>query len=465
MNIQKTFLILSLCFISQSMQCFSIPFWSKKKDQAPQNSGKRNLQKAVAESLEEPKERRKDVINPPESLEILFDWLADRNSILQQKKQLDKKEQSALPKEETENLPDGILVAGSPGTGKTFDIRALAGEAGYLFYYVSAGDLGGSFVNERVEHLKALIIAARGKATKEKPAFVFIDEAHALAGKQNASNSNSDSENQKALTQLLIEMSNKEKNKYIIFAAATSKPKKLNKAFIRAGRLSHRVDTTLPNEDGIKKSIVKATTNCDRCTKNTPPAWFAKKMFEENFTHSAIENTIKKAAILARLDESWNEFSIGKHHYQKAFNQTKNTLQKNKLNDSEEELNKREQAERIINNYLNRNQSSSPKEAFEVLKKIGFEDPLLEKDIEKTDAAWQCDYLEKKLFQYLAAYDRIYENSSTITVSHTKGSTLLFMNKNNQNSIQEHQQLTEEGRKIIQEQWNEIKRCRKNLKK
>ncbi len=207
------------------------------------------MQKAAKETLKKIAERRKDVINPPKKLETLFDWLAKRKIVLEKKKQYKDKEKN-IQKEKIEDLPDGILLVGPSGTGKTHGMKALAGESGYGFCYISAGDIGGSFVHDGVEYIKATMKQVREKA-KKNPVFFFIDEAHAFASKQISSNTSANSETQKALAQLLIELSNEEENKNIIFAAATNRPKELNKTFKR--RFPYRIAFTFPDKESISR--------------------------------------------------------------------------------------------------------------------------------------------------------------------------------------------------------------------
>jgi ATP-dependent metalloprotease len=140
-------------------------------------------------------------------------------------------------------LPKGVLLVGPPGTGKTLLARAVAGEAGVPFFYMSASEFDEVFVGVGARRVRDLFAAAKSKA----PAIIFIDELDAMGGKRSARDSAS---NKQTLNQLLTELDGFDQNTNIIIIAATNFPQLLDNALTRPGRFDRHVTVPLPDVRG-----------------------------------------------------------------------------------------------------------------------------------------------------------------------------------------------------------------------
>lgn len=138
-------------------------------------------------------------------------------------------------------LPAGILLAGPPGTGKTFMAKAVAGEAGVPFFSVSASSFMEFYVGQGPRNIRALYAAARAHS----PCVVFIDEIDAIGGIRNSGETNSERRN--TLNALLVELDGMTGNSGILTIAATNTPEDLDPALVRAGRFDRKVYMPLPD--------------------------------------------------------------------------------------------------------------------------------------------------------------------------------------------------------------------------
>ncbi len=139
-------------------------------------------------------------------------------------------------------LPKGVLLVGSPGTGKTLLAKAVAGEAGVPFFSISGSDFEEMFVGVGASRVRDLF----QQATKVAPAIIFIDEIDAVGHTRDARYSTND----QTLNQLLGEIDGFDSSKGIIILAATNRPEILDKALLRAGRFDRRVVVDRPNLQG-----------------------------------------------------------------------------------------------------------------------------------------------------------------------------------------------------------------------
>ena len=145
--------------------------------------------------------------------------------------------------------PKGVLLVGPPGTGKTLLAKAVAGEAGVNFIQVAGSDFVEKFVGVGASRVRSLFSEAR----KNSPCIVFIDEVDSV-GQRRTSDSNS--ERDSTLTQILKEMDGFTESSSIVVIAATNRPEELDPAFTRPGRFDRKVVMQLPNVQG-REDILK----------------------------------------------------------------------------------------------------------------------------------------------------------------------------------------------------------------
>jgi cell division protease FtsH len=142
-------------------------------------------------------------------------------------------------------MPKGVLLVGPPGTGKTLLAKAVAGEAGVPFFFISGSDFVEMFVGVGAARVRDLFEQARKKA----PCIVFIDELDAL-GKTRGTGPASHDEREQTLNQLLVELDGFDPRTAIILMGATNRPETLDPALLRAGRFDRQVLVDRPDKSG-----------------------------------------------------------------------------------------------------------------------------------------------------------------------------------------------------------------------
>ena len=144
------------------------------------------------------------------------------------------------------HIPKGVLLMGSPGTGKTLLARAVAGEANVPFFSISGSDFVEMFVGVGASRVRDLF--EQGK--KNAPCIVFIDEIDAVGRHRGAGLGGGHDEREQTLNQLLVEMDGFESNEGVILVAATNRPDVLDPALLRPGRFDRRIVVNRPDVKG-----------------------------------------------------------------------------------------------------------------------------------------------------------------------------------------------------------------------
>lgn len=186
-------------------------------------------------------------------------------------------------------LPKGVLLIGPPGTGKTLLARAVAGEAGVPFFYMSGSEFDEVYVGVGAKRVRELFSMARSKA----PAIVFIDELDAVGGKRQSRDANY---HRQTLNQLLNDLDGFDQSTGVIFIAATNHPEILDKALLRPGRFDRHINVELPDVGG-RLAILKYHTKKIRLAPEVDLTKLARGT--PGFSGAELENLANTAAIRA----------------------------------------------------------------------------------------------------------------------------------------------------------------------
>jgi cell division protease FtsH len=189
-------------------------------------------------------------------------------------------------------IPKGVLLVGSPGTGKTLLARAIAGEAGVPFFSISGSDFVEMFVGVGASRVRDLFV--QGK--KNAPCIVFIDEIDAVGRHRGAGLGGGHDEREQTLNQLLVEMDGFEANEGVILIAATNRPDVLDPALLRAGRFDRRVVVPRPDVKG-REGILKVHTRRLPLSDDVDLELLARGT--PGFAGADLENVVNEAALLA----------------------------------------------------------------------------------------------------------------------------------------------------------------------
>ena len=189
-------------------------------------------------------------------------------------------------------IPKGILLFGSPGTGKTLLARAVAGEANVPFFSISGSDFVEMFVGVGASRVRDLFKTAK----ENSPCIVFIDEIDAVGRQRGAGLGGGHDEREQTLNQLLVEMDGFGNNSGIIVMAATNRPDILDPALLRPGRFDRQI--TVPNPDVLgREAILKVHGRNKLFAPNVHFDEIAQRI--PGFSGAEIANLLNEAALLA----------------------------------------------------------------------------------------------------------------------------------------------------------------------
>ena len=189
-------------------------------------------------------------------------------------------------------IPTGILMVGSPGTGKTLLAKAIAGEAQVPFFTISGSDFVEMFVGVGASRVRDMFEQAK----RQSPCIVFIDEIDAVGRHRGAGLGGGHDEREQTLNQLLVEMDGFEENEGIIIIAATNRPDVLDPALLRPGRFDRQVIVPLPDIRG-REQILKVHMRKVRISKDVDPHVLARGT--PGFSGADLANLVNEAALLA----------------------------------------------------------------------------------------------------------------------------------------------------------------------
>ena len=205
-------------------------------------------------------------------------------------------------------IPSGVLMVGSPGTGKTLLAKAIAGEAKVPFFTISGSDFVEMFVGVGASRVRDMFETAK----KHSPCIIFIDEIDAVGRHRGAGLGGGHDEREQTLNQLLVEMDGFEGNEGVIVIAATNRPDVLDPALLRPGRFDRMVVVPLPDIRGreqilkvhMRKVPEAADVNASVIARGTP-----------GFSGADLANLVNEAALFAARENSKN---VTMAHFERA---------------------------------------------------------------------------------------------------------------------------------------------------
>ncbi len=189
-------------------------------------------------------------------------------------------------------IPSGVLMVGSPGTGKTLLAKAIAGEAKVPFFTISGSDFVEMFVGVGASRVRDMFEQAK----KHAPCIIFIDEIDAVGRHRGAGLGGGHDEREQTLNQLLVEMDGFEGNEGVIVIAATNRPDVLDPALLRPGRFDRQVVVPLPDVRG-RSHILKVHMRKVPTSENVDPMVIARGT--PGFSGADLANLINEAALFA----------------------------------------------------------------------------------------------------------------------------------------------------------------------
>jgi cell division protease FtsH len=205
-------------------------------------------------------------------------------------------------------IPSGVLMVGSPGTGKTLLAKAIAGEAKVPFFTISGSDFVEMFVGVGASRVRDMFEQAK----KHAPCIIFIDEIDAVGRHRGAGLGGGHDEREQTLNQLLVEMDGFEGNEGVIVIAATNRPDVLDPALLRPGRFDRQVVVPLPDIRG-REQILKVHMRKVAVDDDIKPNIIARGT--PGFSGADLANLINEAALFAARG---NKKLVGMEDFERA---------------------------------------------------------------------------------------------------------------------------------------------------
>ncbi|MCI2809579.1 ATP-dependent zinc metalloprotease FtsH [Eoetvoesiella caeni] len=189
-------------------------------------------------------------------------------------------------------IPRGVLLVGSPGTGKTLLAKAIAGEAKVPFFSISGSDFVEMFVGVGAARVRDMFENAK----KQAPCIIFIDEIDAVGRQRGAGLGGGNDEREQTLNQLLVEMDGFETGQGVLVIAATNRPDVLDPALLRPGRFDRQVVVSLPDIRG-REQILKVHMRKVPLSQDVDPLVLARGT--PGFSGADLANLVNEAALFA----------------------------------------------------------------------------------------------------------------------------------------------------------------------
>lgn len=200
-------------------------------------------------------------------------------------------------------IPRGVLLMGNPGSGKTLLARAVAGESGVPFFYISASEFVEMFVGVGASRIRDAFATAK----KHSPSILFIDEIDAVGRQRGAGLGGGHDEREQTLNQILVEMDGFDRENQVIVLAATNRPDVLDSALLRPGRFDRHVVLDLP-DIADREAILKIHAQNKPLEKDVDLRKVGVRT--PGFSGADLENVLNEGAILAARH---NKKTISQH--------------------------------------------------------------------------------------------------------------------------------------------------------